>query len=126
MTMSAEEVGKLLGLMALADNRKPPEDDKGRDAMIAFWLSMVGDLDYADAAQAVRDHYRESTEWLKPNHIRRRVAAIRSARLAAAGNDLPTGEIADDPRAYLASLRRTRSAVAEGRPVLRQIGGGRQ
>jgi hypothetical protein len=123
MMMNADEVGKLLGLMALADNRKPPEDDEGRQAMIAFWLSMVGDLSYTDAAQAVRDHYRESAEWIKPAHIRRRVAAMRTARLAAADYDLPTGEVADDPRAYLARLRREREAIAAGRPVLRQIDG---
>ncbi len=117
------EVGKLLGLMALADNRKPPEDDEGRKAMIAFWLGMIGDLSYNDAAQAVQDHYRDSAEWIMPADVRRGVKAIRAARLAAGAVALPTGDVVDDPIAYLAQVRRERAAAADGRPVLRQIDG---
>ena len=50
--MNGDEIGRLLGLIALADNRKPPEDEEGQKAMIAFWLGMVGDLTYKDAAQS--------------------------------------------------------------------------
>jgi hypothetical protein len=114
--MNAKEAGKLVGVMAIYDNRTSD------DAVIVFWLKAIGDLDYADCEAAVVTHYRDSTEWVKPAHIRRQVAAIRAARLAAAGDELPTGDIADDPRAYLARLQRTRAAVAAGRTVLRQIG----
>ena len=98
--MNGDEIGKLLGLMALADNRKPPEDDEGRKAMIAFWLSMVGDLTYRDAAQAVQDHYRDSRDWIMPVDVR--AALPRSApsacgtrgtwRRASRGNS-PTGPL---------------------------------
>ena len=89
--MTPGDVGKLLGLMALADNRKPPDEDdeEGRAAMIAFWLEMIGDLPFADCAQAVRDHYRESREWIMPADIRHRVRAIRDQRLRVTADAAP-------------------------------------
>jgi hypothetical protein len=110
------EVGNLLGLMALADNRKPPEDDEARLAMIEFWLGMVGDLRYDDAALAVRDHYRESTEWMMPADVRQRVKAIRQARLDAAGPTEIPAELADRPIEARQWLQRTRDAIADGQP----------
>lgn len=123
--MNGDEVGKLLGLMALADNRKPPGDDEGRKAMIAFWLTMVGDLSYADAAQAVQAHYRESREWIMPADVRARVRAVRNARLIAAGEtDIPE-ELADRPIEARNWLQRQRDAIADGQEPPRAIGGAR-
>lgn len=121
--MNGDEIGKLLGLMALADNRKPPEDDEGRAAMIAFWLSMVGDLAYADAAEAVRDHYRESRQWIMPSDIRQRVAAIRGERLRLNPVPPPPPELLDDPDAYRKHLRESAKRIGDGEPELRMIGG---
>jgi hypothetical protein len=114
--MTPGEVGKLLGLMALADNRKPPDeaDREGRQAMIFYWLEMIGDLTYADCAQAVRDHYRDSREWIMPADIRRRVRAIRDARLARTRLPAPAPEIADDTTAYREVLADTIRAAADG------------
>lgn len=125
--MDADEVGRLLGLMALADNRKPPEDDEGSKAMIAFWLSMVGDLAYADAAQAVQAHYRESREWIMPADIRQRVAAVRAERLRAAGNleERIPEELADRPLEYATRLKEITEAVRAGQPAPKAIGGAR-
>lgn len=113
--MTGDEVGKLLGLMALADNRKPPEDDEGRAAMIAFWLSMVGDLNYAEAAQAVQEHYRESRDWIMPADIRERVMRVRNERIAKAEIPPPPPELLDDPVAYNAALRAAITAIADDR-----------
>ena len=120
--MTGDEIGKLLGLMALADNRKPPEDEEGQKAMIAFWLSMVGDLAYADAAQAVQAHYRESRDWIMPVDIRHRVADIRQERLRAAGPVEIPEELADSPAEALAWKQERVTAIADGRPP-RAIGG---
>jgi hypothetical protein len=109
--------------MALADNRKPPEDDEGRKAMITFWLSMVGDLAYPDAANAVQAHYRDSREWIMPADIRRRVAEIRQERLRAAGPLQIPDELADHPHEALAWKQRTQAAVADGQEPQRAIGG---
>lgn len=122
--MISDEIGKLLGLMALADNRKPPEDEEGQVAMIAFWLSMVGDLDYADAATAVQEHYRESREWIMPSDIRRRVKEMRAERLKANPPPAPPAELLDDPVAYRAALRESTEAIASGQHGQRAIGGG--
>lgn len=111
--------------MALADNRKPPEDDEGSKAMIAFWLSMVGDLSYADAARAVQEHYRESREWIMPADIRRRVAEIRQERLRAAGPVEIPEELADSPAEGLAWKQERLTAIADGRMEPRAIGGTR-
>ena len=120
--MNGAEVGKLLGLMALADNRKPPEDENARRALIAFWLSMVGDLSYADAAEAVQAHYRESREWIMPSDIRRRVREIRAERLAHAEIPAPPAELPG--RAYIEALRGNIAAAAETARDQRAIGGG--
>jgi hypothetical protein len=123
--MTPGEVGKLLGLMALADNRKPPDEDdtEGRQAMIRFWLEMIGDLTYADCAQAVRDHYRESRDWVMPADIRRRVKAIRTARLNAVPEPVPPPELLEDTDAYREWLRLETKRIADGKPPLRAIGG---
>lgn len=114
--MTAGEIGRLLGLMALADNRKPPdEDDKeGRQAMIEFWAGMIGDLRYADCARAIQDHYRDSRDWIMPADIRRRVRTIRDGRLAHTRLPAPASEIADDTAAYREALAETIRAAADG------------
>jgi hypothetical protein len=121
--MTGDEVGKLLGLMALADNRKPPKDEEGRKAMIAFWLSMVGDLAYTDAAQAVHEHYQESRDWIMPADIRQRVRRIRDARLKAVPEPVPPPELLEDADAYREWLRKETKRIADGKPDLRAIGG---
>jgi hypothetical protein len=109
--MNGDEVGKLLGLMALADNRKPPQDEEGQAAMIAFWLSMVGDLAYADAAQAVGDHYRETREWIMPSDIRRRVREMQFERLRVTPLPDPPDGLGDDPAAYVEWLAAERKKI---------------
>jgi hypothetical protein len=112
--VDADQVGKLLGLMALADNRKPPEDDEGRRAMIAFWLGQVGDLAYADAAEAVQAHYRDSREWIMPADIRRRVKAMRADRLARKPLPAPPAEVADQRGRYQQIVAANVKRIADG------------
>jgi len=122
--VDANEVGLLLGLMALADNRKPPEDDEGRRAMIEFWLGQVGDLDYADASRAVQDHYRDSREWIMPADIRRRVRAMRAERLARQPLPAPPAEVADQPGRYQQIVAANVKRIADGFAPPLAIGGG--
>jgi hypothetical protein len=121
--MNSVEVGNLLGLMALADNRKPPEDDEGRKAMIEFWLRMVGDLTYADAAQAVTDYYRHNREWIMPSDIRERVEAVRWRRLREnPPPDCPPEIAAQGHDAYVQWHREHGRAIINNEPAPRQIG----
>jgi hypothetical protein len=116
--MNAAEVGDLLARMALVDNRKPPEDDEAKAAMIMTWVELIGDLNYADAVQAVRDHYRESREWLMPSDIRQRVKAIREERIKHSVIAAPAPELANDPAAYRDELMESLHVAGDGHAEL--------
>jgi hypothetical protein len=117
--MNATETGKLLGLMALFDNRTLSDPD------VVAWLPLVGDLLYGDAQAAVYGHYRDTAERIMPADIRRRVREIRAERVRNAG-DLEARvprELADKPLEYRDWLQRTTQAIADGEPAVRAIGG---
>ena len=117
--MNAKEAGKLIGLMALYDNRKQEDP-----ADVVAWLKVAGDLRYADCDAAVVAHYRESRERIMPADIRQRVAVIRAARLEAAGPVRIPEELADRPLEAREWLQRARRAIADGREPPRAIGSG--
>lgn len=87
------------------------------DADVDAWLAAIGDLDFQDARAAVIAHYTESSDWLMPVHIKRRVTAMRSRRLTDTLMPAPPPELADNPRAYIAWLRAAETAVANGTPL---------
>jgi hypothetical protein len=72
--MTRAEVATLLTLAAARDRRTIGQAD------VAAWFEDLGDLNYADAREALGDHFRESTDWLMPAHIRTRVRIIRDRR----------------------------------------------
>jgi len=72
--MIPEDIAKLLAAAAMFDFRKADRDD------ILMWHSIIGDLHYDDAIEAVKRHYAESTERLMPAHVRQGVRAIRNER----------------------------------------------
>lgn len=80
--MTLEEVGKVLAKIQLGDNREVTP------GVIAEWDDSIGDLKFADAIQAVREHRRNSTDYLQPAHIRRLVAQ-RRALLPPADDSVP-------------------------------------
>lgn len=49
------------------------------------WMAILGGLDYRDAMEVVKHHFRTSTEWLTPAHIAKGVKALRASRLSAVG-----------------------------------------
>ncbi len=83
--MNLEEAATLLGLAAARDNRKPSQ------AMALAWHEDLGDLDFDVAREALGRHYRTSTDYLMPVHIRllaedvvrERRRAIREAKEAS-------------------------------------------
>lgn len=81
--MNAEEVAKVLAKIRLGDNR-----ETSRETLLE-WMDNIGDLDYADAIEAVRLHRRESVEYLMPAHVRAGVKRIREAR--SPSNDTTPG-----------------------------------
>ena len=92
--------------------------------MIEFWLGMVGDLRYIDAAEAVRQHYRESREWCMPADIRERVAQIRKQRVEAAPPVEIPEHLADRSVEARDWKQRTLQAIADGADPQLAIGSG--
>jgi hypothetical protein len=116
LRMNAVQVGRLLGEIALRDNRKLPERDEDKTAAIATWLDLLGDLTYADCLTAVKDHFRESDEYLKARHIRERVAAMQRDRVLAAPSLEPPLELLGNEAKYREWLRDAQQAIANGAP----------
>lgn len=114
--MTDEDVLKLLALMSMADNRKPPrkDDPEGAKLVIDFWLGMIGDLAYSDCAAAIQAHYQESREWIMPSDIRRRVKAAREERIRHSLIPAPPPELTEDPQAYREVLAANLQAAGDG------------
>jgi hypothetical protein len=72
--MTPGDTARVLGACALYDNRTVGVADA------AAWHKVIGDLDAADAIEAVTRHYAESTERIMPAHVRRLAAEIRRER----------------------------------------------
>lgn len=116
--MTPEEVFDLLSYMASRDRRTVGKAD------VAAWFEDVGDLEYADAREAVRLHFRETADWLMPVHIRQRVKDIRADRLKNSDLAIPVGD-PDDREAWAKSLRNITNRLANGREPFRAIEGGK-
>lgn len=107
--MTPDEIVDLLTVAAAFDQRTVGEGD----AMA--WHSVLGDLAFADAQQAVLGHYADSRERVMPADIRNRVLAIRNRRLQDTEIPPPPVELLDDPDAYSAALHAAAVAIADGR-----------
>lgn len=71
--METREAFQLLTLASARDGRTVDVE------LAAVWADDLRDVTLAEATQAARDHYRESTAWLMPAHVLQRVAARRAA-----------------------------------------------
>lgn len=120
--MRPEQVVDLLTLIAARDRRTLGKAD------VTVWSFDIGDLDYDDACQAVAEHFREEPEtWLMAGHVRKRVKAIREARIGPAGpglSPIPPPADPDDPTAYMAALRAQQARIAAGAETVPAIEAG--
>lgn len=91
--MEPKEASVMLAKVTAYDRRTV-----GKADAIAWAEAMTkANVAMNDALQAVTDHFSESTDWLMPAHVIRRVVAIRKTRMAAAGEppfppDLTVGQ----------------------------------
>lgn len=112
--MTRDEVVDLLSLAAARDRRTVGKAD------VMAWHQDIGDLPFADAREAIGIHFRESTDWLMPAHVRRIVARLRDERGGVPGPGLspaiPDAD-PDDVPAYLAAVREQRTRAADGHEV---------
>lgn len=106
--MTDDQVWDLLTSAAAFDRRTAGKVDK------EAWLAALGDLRFEDCQAAVIAHYRETTDWLMPSHIRKRVREMRADRVADAEIPPPPRELVDNPAAYTAALRAAEAAAADG------------
>jgi len=72
--LTPADAAELLALAATFDRRTVGVTDA------AAWADALYDLEPADCADAVRLHYRESTAWIMPGHVRQRVSYLKNAR----------------------------------------------
>jgi hypothetical protein len=106
--MTIEETIDVLAGAAAFDRRTVGEADA------IAWHATIGDLRFDDCQAAVIAHYRETSDWLMPAHVRQRVRAIRARRIEDAEVPAPPSELADNPPAYSAALHAARVAIADG------------
>jgi hypothetical protein len=109
--VTPQEIGKVLALCAAFDQRTTGAAD------VIAWLEVIGDLRVEDAAQAVKDHYRDHRERITVADIRDRVRAVRLARVENLEDvDLVRDVDPDDPH-WTRILQARRRAVLDGTPV---------
>jgi hypothetical protein len=68
------DTARLLAKVQAYDGRTVGQTD------VAAWYEALGDVDLAEALDAVAGHFRASTDWLMPAHIRSQVRLIRAER----------------------------------------------
>lgn len=114
--MNPSDAAELLTLAAAFDRRTI-----GKADAIA-WADALTGLDPNDCAEAIRAHFRDSTDYLMPAHVRRGVRKIRADRVRAADSSLLDPHDVDpaDVGGYLAARRARIAAIASGRAVERE------
>lgn len=116
--MTPADAARLLALAAAYDRRTVGE------AEATAWADALDGLGTTECAEAIRSHYRESTAWLMPAHVRDRVKAKRKSLV---GRHVDVSEIEvdadpDDVHAWLAALRAGRARAAAGDVKPRPVG----
>lgn len=115
--MNHQETVKLLALMSAMDRRTIG------DAEVMAWQGVLDDVDFSDAAEAVRRHYRESGDYLMPVHVRRGAADVELERSRAARKWAPGqyGVPAAEPMPEVTDRVTTEVLSPEVRELLAQV-----
>lgn len=88
------------------------------------WAALLADVAYDDALEAVY-HLGRSQQWIAPSDIIREVKRLRAARRRLVVVPAPAPEDADVPARYIARIRASVAAAAQGQQGGRlQIGSG--
>lgn len=103
--MTIDETATLLANIQLIDNRRVEEET------IIAWHALVSDLDFSMSLEAARLHFRDSTEYLKPAHVRAGVERILLAGLEARQDEFGNDVEIDGPA--LAAHRRLTASRRE-------------
>ena len=93
--MTPADMADVLSAAGIYDERTIAEAD------VAAWHAAAGQYDREDALAAVVRHYTDSTEWMKPAHLKQHILAIRNERASRQQHpvrELPSRFEADDVR----------------------------
>jgi hypothetical protein len=105
--VNRREAFDLLTEIARGDNRGIDED------LVDFWHRCLHDVPYDDAQAAVIAHFRTSTSWLMPAHVRTAAVKARTARIDAVPQPDPGPDLTDRPRDYARAQREQVKAIAD-------------
>jgi hypothetical protein len=116
--MTPSQTAELLGFAAAFDRRTVGKADA------LAWHTILADITFDAAKQAVAAHYAVETRWIMPADIRNAVTKNRADTASDFQGAGLTAEIPDadpdDVPAYLAAVRQQRTRAADGlkpRPV---------
>lgn len=72
--MNKTEIAQLLAMAATVDSRNVGTEH------VEGWHNVLSGVDYQPAVEAMWAHFRDSTDWLLPAHIKQRVSAARAVK----------------------------------------------
>lgn len=116
--MDMQQVIVLLGEVSLVDDRVVRVDETEQIAQVRMWASILREVPYEFAGEAIGEHYAESAWPVMPKDIAARWRVVARRRL-----DRQTGTFEpskhphldpDDDAGYRAALRAERDAVRTG------------
>ena len=108
--MTITETSRLLGVIQAIDNRHVD------DLTVTAWHDLLGDVNYPDAYEAVRQHRRSHPDvYLTPGHVLAGAKRIRSTRIA--DTVIPTPPVPLEPWQDIAFRRAAITAIGDGAPV---------
>ena len=110
--MTKTETAQLLTFIAAFDRRTIGEAD------VEAWHLILADADATDCAEAVRQHFATSREWLMPADVNTGARAVANRRVGRQRRAALEAEIAaENPPAELTSRERPLLALMAGTPV---------
>lgn len=75
--MNKTEIAKLLAMAATVDSRNVGTEH------VEGWHRVLGEVEFEPAVDAMWAHFRDSTDWLLPAHIKQRVSDSQKAKPAS-------------------------------------------
>ena len=92
--MNSSEVRELLSGIKMVDNRRV------HDGTVEMWRRILSDLELDECKLAVIEHFRSSSSYLEPHHIRQIVKRWREEKALKDNKEhiYPTGESVPPPK----------------------------
>lgn len=107
--MNRTETGILLTYIGELDGRQITRET------VTAWHDVIGDIPLDDARRAVVEHFKASTDYLKPGHIRASAKDLRKRRLAEIGSVIdPNRADSDDVKTEIETRKQLTEAIASG------------